>query len=126
MRLINVYTKEMRTFYGNKIPKYAILSHTWLSDRDEVTFQKYHSGADWSDLPGGVKIKYLCQQASKDHYDWAWIDTCCIDKTNNAELSEAINSMFRWYQDAEPCYFYLVDYEVRGYRDLALQQSLVE
>ncbi len=34
----------------------------------------------------------------RDSYKYAWIDTCCIDKTNNVELSEAINSMFRWYK----------------------------
>ncbi len=38
-----------------------------------------------------------------------WIDTCCIDKSSSAELSEAINSMFRWYGDAEVCYAFLSD-----------------
>jgi hypothetical protein len=40
---------------------------------------------------------------------FVWIDTCCIDKTNNAELSEAINSMFRWYHNALVCLVYLAD-----------------
>lgn len=35
--------------------------------------------------------------------------SCCIDKSSSAELSEAINSMFRWYRDAEVCYAYLCD-----------------
>lgn len=34
---------------------------------------------------------------------------CCIDKTSTAELSEAINSMYRWYQKAQVCYVYLAD-----------------
>jgi hypothetical protein len=38
-----------------------------------------------------------------------WIDTCCIDKSSSAELSEAINSMFKWYNDAEVCYAFLSD-----------------
>ena len=38
-----------------------------------------------------------------------WIDTCCINKADHAELSEAINSMFRWYQTATKCYVYLSD-----------------
>jgi hypothetical protein len=38
-----------------------------------------------------------------------WIDTCCINKTSSAELSEAINSMFGWYERAEVCYAYLSD-----------------
>lgn len=40
---------------------------------------------------------------------WVWIDTCCIDKTSSSELSEAINSMFRWYGQAEMCLAYLSD-----------------
>ncbi|PMD63131.1 uncharacterized protein K444DRAFT_610007 [Hyaloscypha bicolor E] len=40
---------------------------------------------------------------------FVWIDTCCIDKTSNAELSEAINSMFRWYHNALVCLVYLAD-----------------
>lgn len=41
--------------------------------------------------------------------DCQWIDSCCIDKTSSAELSEAINSMFEWYRRAEVCYAYLSD-----------------
>ena len=36
-------------------------------------------------------------------------DLCCIDKTSSAELSEAINSMYRWYQESGVCYAYLAD-----------------
>jgi hypothetical protein len=46
---------------------------------------------------------------NKDGYEYIWIDTCCIDKSSSAELSEAINSMFRWYQEAAVCYTYLSD-----------------
>ncbi|KAK4183720.1 heterokaryon incompatibility protein-domain-containing protein, partial [Podospora australis] len=91
-----------------RIPDYAILSHTWGSD--EVTFQ------DFSDIPkrttqeGFQKIQKTCRQAVKDGLQYAWVDTCCIDKTSSAELSEAINSMFQWYRDAAKCYVYLADY----------------
>src|SRR5436305_8118497 len=37
------------------------------------------------------------------------VNTDCIDKSNNNGLSEAINSMFRWYQRAVKCYVYLSD-----------------
>lgn len=50
-----------------------------------------------------------CQQARRDSLEYAWVDTCCIDKTSSAELSEAINSMYRWYADSKVCYVYLVD-----------------
>jgi hypothetical protein len=43
------------------------------------------------------------------------VDTCCIDKTSSAELSEAINSMFRWHEIATICYAYLTD--VYSYAD---------
>ena len=42
-------------------------------------------------------------------YNWIWIDTCCVDKTSSAELSEAINSMYAWYQGASMCIAYLQD-----------------
>ncbi|KAI6128730.1 hypothetical protein EDD16DRAFT_1547849 [Pisolithus croceorrhizus] len=45
----------------------------------------------------------------KEGYAWLWIDTCCIDKRSSAELSEAINSMYRWYRNSRVCYTYLHD-----------------
>lgn len=114
MRLLNVRTYELRTFYGVSIPQYAILSHTWLQDHEEVTFAHLQSEArnDWIRLPGAQKIEWTCWQAIQDGYSWAWVDTCCIDKTNNAELSEAINSMFRWYKSSGTCYVYLLDVDI--------------
>lgn len=120
MRLLNVHTYKLHTFYGDAIPKYAILSHTWLAADEEVTFLHLQTqeAATWRRLPGAKKIFYTCQQARDDGHTWAWVDTCCIDKSNNAELSEAINSMFRWYQRSEVCYVYLSDYVCRPNSDL--------
>ncbi|EIW51976.1 uncharacterized protein TRAVEDRAFT_86572, partial [Trametes versicolor FP-101664 SS1] len=42
-------------------------------------------------------------------YRLVWIDSCCIDKASSSELSEAINSMFEWYSEADVCYAYLAD-----------------
>jgi Heterokaryon incompatibility protein (HET) len=61
---------------------------------------------------GWKKIVGCCQLALDEGLEWAWIDSCCIDKTSSSELSEAINSMFRWYRDAEICYAYLSDVSV--------------
>ncbi|RFU26802.1 hypothetical protein B7463_g9543, partial [Scytalidium lignicola] len=58
---------------------------------------------------GFTKIQYTSKQAKKDGLAFAWIDTCCIDKSSSTELGEAINSMFRWYEDAHECYVYLID-----------------
>ncbi|EIW53611.1 uncharacterized protein TRAVEDRAFT_133239, partial [Trametes versicolor FP-101664 SS1] len=55
------------------------------------------------------KIKGVCKIARQAGYELLWLDSCCIDKTSSAELSEAINSMFEWYRLADVCYVYLED-----------------
>jgi hypothetical protein len=106
MRLIDTKTLTLKEFFGNQIPPYAILSHTW--HEEEVSFQ------DWADQSsasqkGYKKIFDACQLAQKHGYDYIWVDTNCIDKSSSAELTEAINSMFTWYQFAQVCYVYLSD-----------------
>lgn len=109
--------------------KYAILSHTWAGC-EEVSFSEYKSivsdlhqslGTDirfpsQADLDragikksGFHKIYRTCDLARARGIDYAWVDTCCINKSSSSELSEAINSMFRWYQEAEVCFAYLID-----------------
>lgn len=108
MRLLNVNVQhlELTEFFGDNIPPYAILSHTWGDD--EVTFQDLHRG-QYEHKLGFGKIQYTRQQAKRDGLQWCWVDTCCIDKSSSAELSEAINSMFSWYARARVCYAYLAD-----------------
>ena len=93
---------------GDRIPKYAILSHTWGADINEVTFEDITNGIG-DDKPGYEKIRFCEEQARQDGLLHFWIDTCCIDKRNDAELSRSINSMFRWYRNATRCYVYLSD-----------------
>jgi hypothetical protein len=62
---------------GNHVPEYAILSHTWGKDR-----------------PGYNRIRFCAEQADRDCLRYSWVDTCCINKADFTELSEAINSMF--------------------------------
>ena len=92
----------------DNIPPYAILSHTWGADTDEVTFRDLIDGTG-KDKIGYDKIWFCGEQAKRDSLQYFWVDTCCIDKSNNTELSEAINSMFRWYHEAAKCYVYLPD-----------------
>ena len=106
MRLINVQTFEISEFYGLDKAPYAILSHTW--GVEEVTFQDFQRGGA-THLLGFRKIKSACRQARHDGLQYVWIDTCCIDKSSSAELSEAINSMYHWYSQAALCYAYLSD-----------------
>src|SRR2546429_4984461 len=91
----------------DKIPPYAILSHTWVAG-EEVVYEELKNGAG-KDKSGYHKIRFCGEQAKRDGLQYFWVDTCCIDKSNSVELQEAINSMFRWYQKAAKCYVYLSD-----------------
>jgi hypothetical protein len=97
-----------KDFIGDDIPKYAILSHTWGADTEEVTYRDLIDRTDKSKAGYG-KIRFCGEQAKRDGLRFFWVDTCCIDKFNAVELQEAINSMFRWYQNAAKCYVYLSD-----------------
>ncbi|KAF2029885.1 HET-domain-containing protein [Setomelanomma holmii] len=90
------------------IPRYAILSHRWGEDAEEVTFEDLakNTGRDKS---GYRKVQLCGEQAQRDGLQYFWIDTCCINKANKAEHSLAIRSMFRWYRNAARCYVYLSD-----------------
>ena len=94
--------------YVDDAPPYAILSHTWGRDEDEVTFQDLEHGSGRSKA-GYAKLQFCARQARADGLEYCWVDTCCINKDSHAELSEAIASMFRWYRDAQHCYVYLSD-----------------
>jgi hypothetical protein len=99
---------SLTKFIGGKIPSYAILSHTWEADNEEVTFEDMINGVGIGKV-GYRKIRFCGEQAQKDGLQYFWVDSCCIDKSSSAELSEAINSMFRWYRNAAKCYVYLSD-----------------
>lgn len=90
-------------------PPYAILSHTWAKDNDEEVLFAEIETAQGQKKPGYNKIRFCAEQARKDGITHFWVDTCCIDRTNLVELSEAITSMCRWYQAAVKCYVYLHD-----------------
>ena len=133
MRLLHSKTLELEEFNDAAIPPYAILSHTWAAEEEitlvEMQQLKPHErayayyeinpslGYDPDRLQHGqtlrrsgyVKIKRFCEAAIRDGFEYVWVDTCCIDKTSSSELSEAINSMYRWYQQAEVCFVYLSD-----------------
>lgn len=109
MHLVNVKTLRLEKFLDGHVPPYAILSHTWGPDKEEVSFEDIQNGNLPESSDGVEKLKGCCAQAMKDHLEYAWIDTCCINKQSSRELEEAINSMFKWYQKASICYTYLSD-----------------
>jgi hypothetical protein len=101
----------LKELQPHETPHYAILSHTWGPDTEEVTYRDLVDGTG-EDKAGYEKIRFCAEQAARDGLRYFWIDTCCIDKSNNTELSTAINSMFRWYQNASQCYVYLADVSI--------------
>ena len=104
MHLINTQTPQLEAVTGENDVEYAILSHRW--GNDEVFYD------DMNDLSschkvGLDKLKGFCKLAKELDYQYVWMDTCCIDKRSSAELSEAINSMYRYYESAKACIAYL-------------------
>ncbi|KAI7769765.1 hypothetical protein LZL87_003255 [Fusarium oxysporum] len=107
MRLINTRTLELQEFSSENVPPYAILSHAWGAE--EVTFQDWQKRQLAASKQGFLKIENACSQSLSQNLEWLWVDTNCIDKTSSAELTEAINSMFAYYQKSEVCFAYLAD-----------------
>ena len=113
MRLLHSKTLELLESSDGDAIIYAIFSHTW--GNEEILFQDIQGlnlqtiPAEIKEKAGYKKIQACCAQAERDGFDYVWVDTCCIDKRSSAELSEAINSMYRWYQKSVVCYAYLED-----------------
>ncbi|KAK5696353.1 hypothetical protein LTS12_028577, partial [Elasticomyces elasticus] len=108
MRLINVNTLELHTFVCD-MPRYAAASHRW-KDGEEATIEDVKNRTN-TDKSGYRKMEGFARYIRKEirEIEWFWIDTCCIDQGNASEVTEAVNSMFRWYSNAEVCIVYLAD-----------------
>ncbi|KAJ4301912.1 hypothetical protein N0V90_004008 [Kalmusia sp. IMI 367209] len=139
MRLLDSKTLEFKEFNESCLPRYAILSHTWGDDEvsyeDMLWLQKLKDvpaelrsnqlysfirgtggGVGFPNTPeaitkraGYAKIRHTAKLANSLHIQYFWIDTCCIKKESSAELQEAINSMYRWYQKSAICIVFLAD-----------------
>ncbi|KAF2736428.1 HET-domain-containing protein [Polyplosphaeria fusca] len=124
-------------YYDTKRPPYIILSHTWSQvPGEELTYQdmkriqtlfakRYAPDPEaqqeltaYTQRAGWTKIRSCCASALADGFEYAWVDTVCIDKTSSAELSEAINSMYRWYQQALRCFVFLEDIHSTNIQDM--------
>ena len=100
---------ELVTFRTNDIPPYAILSRAWTG-YEEVTYEDLVTGRG-KIKAGYAKISSCGERADMDRVQYLWVDTCCIDKSSSAELSESLNSMYSWDQEAQVCYAYLDDWQ---------------
>ncbi|KAH8646306.1 hypothetical protein BX600DRAFT_477473 [Xylariales sp. PMI_506] len=121
MRLLDTRTLDLVDVRDDAVPPYAILSHTW--GQEEISLHELQ----WlksrlprpldkrkrkvSEMAGFRKVKEAAAVALRRGYSFIWVDTCCIDKSSSAELSEAINSMYAWYKQSAECYAYLSDVE---------------
>lgn len=105
MRLLNTRTLLLEEF-SISVPEYAILSHRW--GREEVSYKDVEAGQQHV-LEGWFKVRGCCLLARSRGLRYAWVDTCCINKESSAEVAEAINSMYKWYQNAAECYVHLND-----------------
>ena len=133
MRLLRLDLKRskwvLEDFPGPVTPFYAILSHTWGRDEDEVKFEDIQDGPrDKGDTskPGYEKLRFCQEKVEKDGLVYFWIDTCCIEKSYSSELQRSLASMFYWYQRAARCYVYLCDvsiYESTEHTDSEWEQA---
>jgi len=87
---------------------YVMLSHRW--EDDELAFDRI-KGQSVYDLPASrfQNVRGFCRHAATQGFDWAWVDTCCIDQTSSADVSESISSMFSWYRGSALIIIYLSD-----------------
>jgi hypothetical protein len=116
MRLLNTQKITVESFptpENPEVPDYVILSHRW--GQEELNLQDIQQrgpdglSPELQDTEGYRKITRCCEEARAVGFEYVWIDTCCIDKTDQVELTEALNSMFHWYRKAQVCYAYLSD-----------------
>ena len=116
MWLLSTNRAELYFFVSPEVVKdgYAILSHVW--GEQETSFQEHRALIRRCHALGlnprtyaSLKIRRCCELAEQHGYKWIWNDTCCIDKSSSSELSEAVNSMFRYYSMSRVCYAYLQD-----------------
>ncbi|KAF1816568.1 HET-domain-containing protein [Eremomyces bilateralis CBS 781.70] len=115
MRLLRTKDLRFEEYFGKPTPPYAILSHTWYPDHEEVTYREMCVGKGTKKL-GYDKVRKCGQIAAGNGLKYFWVDTCCIDKSNNVELTESIRSMFEWYRKARVCYAYLSDVSALSFR----------
>ncbi|KAI0154920.1 heterokaryon incompatibility protein-domain-containing protein [Xylariaceae sp. FL1272] len=112
MWLINTETGDLENVPVPIRGSYAILSHTW--EDEEISFQLYRNSRSLAmDSKGYAKVAKTLELARSWDLMYAWVDTCCIDKSSSAELSEAINSMYSWYSNAAVCFAFLSDFDPR-------------
>jgi hypothetical protein len=110
---------HIENFHGRHVPLYAVLSHTWGPDHEEVSFEDLRERQNFTHRTthGYNKLHFTRLKAQRDGLLYLWVDTCCIKKSDSTELQRSLNSMFYWYQQASKCYVWLEDVTLRDFID---------
>lgn len=136
MRLLSTTEVRLHDVYVTDTPPYAILSHRW-GDEEVLLQDILRLRGSWDSLDqdndkenaqiiakkGFAKLVKAVELARRNKLEFIWVDTCCIDKTSSAELSEAINSMYHWYEAADTCYAYMIDVKAAFIEDMFAPNS---
>ncbi|KAK3716627.1 hypothetical protein LTR37_006257 [Vermiconidia calcicola] len=132
MHLLRTRTYELVNVEESfrETPPYAILSHRWQGK--EIVFKDLSSAplSSFERREGSeesfTKIRGACALAQNEDpkLEYIWIDTCCIDKSSSEELRTALNSMFKWYHEAEVCYTFLFDVTYSGWNKRMFDSNL--
>jgi hypothetical protein len=89
--------------------RFVMLSHRW-EENEPLLFNIQGKDIYKLDPVGGImKLQSFCKTARDAGFRWAWVDTCCIDQTNNVEVQRSVNSMFVWYRHSALTIVYLSD-----------------
>jgi hypothetical protein len=109
MRLLHTSSLTLHEYFDENVPSYGILSHTWV-ENEEVSYQEMLNVSPSVKAKTGYQKIINCVHTMKElGCDYVWIDTCCIDKSSSAELSESINSMYNFYKNSKVCLAYMAD-----------------
>ncbi|KAF8555908.1 hypothetical protein OG21DRAFT_783260 [Imleria badia] len=85
--------QEVKQYY-----RYATFSHKW--EASEPLFDKVINIVvyELEDSPTHDKLQMFCKIVREAGFNWAWSDTCCINKSDHFVLQEALVAMFKWYE----------------------------
>ncbi|KAI6009516.1 hypothetical protein F5J12DRAFT_40996 [Pisolithus orientalis] len=87
---------------------YVMFSHAW--EGSEPSFQDVNIVKSvWKlpDMPLNEKLRNFCKETRRLGYNWAWSDTCCIDKSMSSILNQSLTSMYKWYANSAATLVYL-------------------
>ena len=107
--------REVRQYF-----RYVMLSHKWEDNEPlfhqvlEIAVYDLHKSSTHD------KLQTFCKIVRDAGFNWAWSDTCCINKSDHFVLQEALVAMFKWYQGSALTIVFL-----RGVRSPSRRGALV-